>query len=190
MGSQKVLLPYGGTTVVEHIAHVLEEGGVDQVIVVTGHKGQRVASALVNSRAKIAFNEAYPTGMLSSVRCGIRSASADTQAFLIALGDQPSIQTAVIENLITVFRSYASDSAIILVPTHGGRRGHPMLFSRHLRDQVLTRFDTEGLRGLLVANPDLVQEIPMEHRSILCDMDYPGDYAKQLDALEKRGLGQ
>ncbi|MDP6057310.1 MAG: NTP transferase domain-containing protein, partial [Pirellulaceae bacterium] len=68
MGAQKVLLPYGDSTVIEHIVRTLEHGGADSVIVVTGHKDNRVLSALQNTGAAIAFNKEYLTGMLSSVR--------------------------------------------------------------------------------------------------------------------------
>ena len=186
MGAQKVLLPYGGRTVVEHIVHALEKGGADEVIVVTGHQGDRVASTLQSMRVRIAFNEVYPAGMLSSVRCGVRAASARTQAFLIALGDQPSIRTDVVKKLIAEFKNHKGHSGIILVPTHDGRRGHPMMFTRHFRDQVLSRFDDVGLRGLLDAYSEAIRELPMEQAEILRDMDSPEEYASELDALERR----
>lgn len=35
----------------------------------------------------------------------------------------------------------------IAVPTYKGKRGHPLLLSLHYRDEILNRFDSEGLRG-------------------------------------------
>lgn len=183
MGVQKVLLPYGQTTIAEHIICVLNNGGADEIIVVTGHEGDRVRSSLLHTRARFAANKDYLTGMLSSVRCGIRIASCRTKAFLIALGDQPSIQSETINALVHELKGQIRTARAILVPTHDGRRGHPMIFTHHFRDAVLTRFDDVGLHGLLTTYPELVREIPVPRPEILRDMDYPADYARELDAL-------
>jgi molybdenum cofactor cytidylyltransferase len=185
MGGQKVLLPYGEVTVIEHIVHTLEEAGADEIIAVVGHDADRVAAALQNTAARIVLNPDYQSGMLSSARCGIRAVFTRARAFLIALGDQPSIRCEVVRALIQEFKNLPEDSQAILVPTCDGRRGHPMIVFRHFRDPILTRFDDVGLRGLLQAHPDLVREIPVAHPGILRDMDAPQDYANELDALDK-----
>ena len=116
MGTQKVLLPYGGKTIIEHIVGALQNGGADQVIAVTGYQADRVASALQNTAARIAFNEDYRAGMLSSVRCGIRAASTETAAFLIALGDQPAIRSGVVRKLVHEFEAQERNAGTILIP--------------------------------------------------------------------------
>lgn len=180
MGSQKVLLPYGKSTVIEHIVNVLKTGGVDEVVVITGHQSENVAAALSKTAAKIVRNEQYLSGMLSSVRCGVRAASANTQAYLVALGDQPSIRASVVATLVAAFAAEPTDQGVILVPTFDRRRGHPLLFSRHFREDALHRFDETGLRGLLDAYPERIRDIAADESGILRDMDYPADYEFEL----------
>ncbi len=180
MGAQKVLLPYGKSTVIEHIVDVLNSGGVDEVVVVTGHQSENVAAVLSKTAAKVVRNEQYQSGMLSSVRCGVRAASADAQAYLVALGDQPSIQVSVVATLIAAFAAEPTDHGVILVPTFDRRRGHPLMFSHHFRDDVLHRFDETGLRGLLDAYPERIREIAADESGILRDMDFPADYELEL----------
>ena len=180
MGSQKVLLPYGKSTVIEHIVNVLKTGGVDEVVVITGHQSENVAAALSKTAAKIVRNEQYLSGMLSSVRCGVRAASANTQAYLVALGDQPSIRASVVATLVAAFAAEPTDQGVILMPTFDRRRGHPLLFSRHFREDVLHRFDETGLRGLLDAYPERIRDIAADESGILRDMDYPADYEFEL----------
>jgi len=180
MGSQKVLLPYGKSTVIEHIVNVLKTGGVDEVVVITGHQSENVAAALSKTAAKIVRNEQYLSGMLSSVRCGVRAASANTQAYLVALGDQPSIRASVVATLVAAFAAEPTDQGVILMPTFDRRRGHPLLFSRHFREDVLHRFDETGLRGLLDAYPERIRDITADESGILRDMDYPADYEFEL----------
>jgi molybdenum cofactor cytidylyltransferase len=185
MGAQKALLAYGETSVIEHIVAALDDGGVDDVIVVTGFQPDRIANVLSGGRARTAFNPNYAEGMLSSVRCGLRTAAPESDAFLIALGDQPSIRLGVVKAIVDEFKKRSVAGDFILVPAYDGRRGHPMLFSAAFRQDVLTRFDDVGLRGLLAAHPEAVQELPADSDAVLRDMDNPTDYASELDALDE-----
>ena len=182
MGAQKVLLPFGGVTVLEQIVEVLHRGGADEIVVVTGHLSDRVGAVLQNTAARPVVNPDYLTGMLSSVRCGMRASAPDTQAWLIALGDQPSIRPEVVAAVIAEFRRSGNERGVIVVPTFAGKRGHPLLFSQHFRDDVLLRLDAAGLRGLLSAHPDQVIELAVNACEILRDMDYPSDYQFELAA--------
>lgn len=192
MGRHKVLLPFGDTSVLQHIVHVLQRSGVSDVVAVTGHQADDVARTLSGTGVRTACNADYLSGMLSSVRCGIQAADPRTGGFLIVLGDQPCLEIAVVRRLITEFHQWnepkhgPADGAsrpargIILVPTFGGRRGHPLLFSSEFADDVLRHFDETGLKGLLSAWPDRVVEVDVEQSAILRDMDYPEDYAREL----------
>lgn len=191
MGAQKVLLPWGESTVIEHIVNVLNRGGVHEVVAVTGHQSDQVASVLRETGVKIVRNEHYLAGMLSSVRCGIIAASPDTQAYIVALGDQPSIRASVVAALIAAFMVEPAGQSVILVPTLDGHRGHPLLFSQHFREEVLQRFDDSGLRGLLDAHPEVIREISVDSSGILRDIDTPEDYQLELRmGCESEGEGE
>jgi len=118
--------------------------------------------------------------MLSSVRCGLRACPQSCNAILVALGDQPSITPHLINKIIAAFDPTKHS---IVVPTHAGQRGHPILFASAHRDEILTSLDNIGLRGLLAAHPVEVLEIESESASILSDMDLPDDYIAELARL-------
>ncbi len=69
----------------------------------------------------------------------------------------------------------------ILVPVWEGRRGHPVLISAGYREEILTRFDAEGLRGLLRAHPNDIEEVASTDSSILDDLDTPADYERERE---------
>jgi molybdenum cofactor cytidylyltransferase len=142
MGVQKLLLPFGGKTVIAHIV----------------------------------------SGMLSSVRCGLRALPGRCRAILAVLGDQPSITTELVDLMI---RSFAATDKNILVPCYEDKRGHPVLFSQQYREDILTHYDDVGLRGLLHAHPDDVFELAVSTSSVLSDMDYPDDYQRELRSMNK-----
>jgi len=182
MGLQKLLLPFGGKTVISHIVDQLLASDVDKVLVVTGHEPQRISGELSGRRVSIVNNTDYDSGMLSSVRCGLRALPKRCKAVLVAIGDQPSISTELVNLMI---RSFVASKKKIFVPCYEGQRGHPILFSSVYREEILTHYDEIGLRGLLHAHPDEVFELPVSTSCVLCDMDYPDDYRRELTAMNE-----
>lgn len=183
MGVQKLLLPFAGKTVVAHIVDQIIDSAVDKVHVVVGHEGRRVAQELSDRRVCIVTNPDYESGMLSSVRCGLAALDQQCRAVLVALGDQPSVTSKLIDLMI---RSFAETEKKILVPFHNGRRGHPVLFSADYRNEILTQYDDLGLRGLLQAHHEEVFELNVSDSSVLSDMDFPEDYQRELALIEKK----
>ena len=55
------------------------------------------------------------------------------------------------------------------------------------RDEILTRFDGQGLRGLLAAHPEDVGELAVQDAGILEDLDYPADYSAPLATPQTDG---
>ena len=177
MGVQKLLLPFGGKTVIAHIVDQLLVSTVDEVYVVAGHQAENIRAELSGRAVSIVNNPNYKTGMLSSVRCGLQHLSEDCRAVMAVLGDQPSITAGLIGLML---QSFAATEKNILVPLHNTKRGHPILFSSSYRDEILTHYDNVGLRGLLYNHPDDVFELDVPTSSVLRDMDYPEDYRREL----------
>lgn len=177
MGVQKVLLPFGGKSVIAHIVDQLLASKVDKVCVVTGHQAERIREELSSRPVSIVDNPDYESGMLSSVRCGLRALPQQCKGVLVALGDQPSITSKLVNLMI---QSFSASGRRILVPCYDGKRGHPILFSAHYRQEILTDYGDVGLRGLLHAHPDEVFELTVSTAAVLSDMDVPEDYRREL----------
>ena len=178
MGTQKLLLPFGEGTVISHIVNQLIKSKVKNTYVVTGHQSDQVVEELSGKPITIIHNPEYISGMLSSVRAGIRNIPQEYDAILITLGDQPSITTKLIDDMIQYFS--VTDKKII-VPKYNSKRGHPILFSTIYRNEILTNFDDVGLRGILRAHNDDVYEMNVTDQSVITDMDYPQDYKKEIE---------
>ena len=73
MGVQKLLLPFGGKTVIGHIVDQLLASTVGEVHVVVGHEAERLSAELSGRAVSFVTNPEYKSGMLSSVRCGLRN---------------------------------------------------------------------------------------------------------------------
>jgi molybdenum cofactor cytidylyltransferase len=123
--------------------------------------------------------------MLSSVRCGLASLPEKCRAVMVVLGDQPSVTTGLVDQMI---QSFATTEKSILVPLYKDKRGHPILFSSLYRDEILTQYGDVGLRGLLHSHSDDTFELAVSNASVLCDMDHPEDYRREL-GLNNKNMG-
>ncbi len=182
MGSQKLLLPFGGKTVIAHIVDQILAGSTNGVYVVVGHRGEHIERELSGRPVSIVNNPNYELGMLSSVRCGLRAVDKTCQSVLVVLGDQPSLTTVLVDQMI---ESFAGTEKQILVPLYQGKRGHPILFSTMYREEILTDFDDVGLRGLLRVHGDEIFEMNVSSPAVLSDMDCPADYRRELALLRE-----
>jgi len=175
MGTQKLLLPVAGKPLIARIVDELLRSPVDETSVVTGTDGGRITEALADRRVCFVNNPDRDGDMLSSVRCGLRALPASCRAVLVVLGDQPRLTAEMVGKLIGAFHQCGRG---IVVPVHGQRRGHPLLFSTRFRDEILQRFDGAGLRGLLEAHPQEVGEVAVEDQRVLDDVDTPEDFRR------------
>ena len=182
MGCQKLLLPFGGKTVIGHVVDELLRSDIEAVYVVVGHQGNRIAEELSPRPITIVANPDYKRGMLSSVRCGLQALPQQCETVVVALGDQPAITSELVNDIV---RASSSTDKQILVPTYQGKRGHPLLFSIHYCDEIMTSFDTVGLRGLLLAHPEDIFELSVSTPDVLSDMDYPEDYRRELASFDE-----
>lgn len=179
MGTQKLLLPFGGTSLIGHIVDRVLESDVDSVVAVVGRDADVISAALAGRSIVLVDNPRPDSEMLDSVRCGLRALPAECEGVLLVLGDQPGLQPELINQMV---RAWRESGQPIVVPTHDGKRGHPLLFSTLFCPEVLTGYDDTGLRGLLLAHTDEVHELPVPDPCVLLDVDLPEDYRLALEA--------
>jgi len=178
MGTPKMSLPWGETTVIGKVVSTLLGSQVDQVVVVTGGGRAEVEAALrrlpPGLPVRSVHNPHYAAGeMLSSLQVGIAALGESVVATLIALGDQPQMEEQVVTAIISAYRQ---NGAGLVVPSYQMRRGHPMLVARPLWIELLSLRPPQTLRELLLAHSDQIQYVNVDTPTILQDLDTPGDY--------------
>jgi molybdenum cofactor cytidylyltransferase len=181
MGEFKQLLMFAGRTFVECCADHLLAARVDELIIVTGHREADVRRALGARAVRFVHNDEYRDGMSSSVKRGIAAVSPAATAALVALVDQPQIDSSIINRVIAEYEKHPS---LIVIPTYGGRNGHPVLLDFQLRDELLAFDASQGLRQVIHAHAAEVLHIEVATDAVLMDFDYPEDY--QRLALHKK----
>jgi molybdenum cofactor cytidylyltransferase len=177
MGDFKQLLPFKGKTFVECCVDNLLAAGVEEIFVITGHREQEVRHALARRNVRFVFNANYKAGMSSSIISGVTALDEKTTAILIALADQPQIDTGIIKKVIAVFET---TQPLLVVPTFEDRRGHPIVLNAKLKQEILALDPNEGLRQIVHTHKDETIYVEVADKAVLVDFDYRQDYENFL----------
>ena len=185
MGRLKMLLPFGGKPMLARaIESLLSCRGIAGIKVVTGHAEQEIRAAIGEYESvQSVYNADHAAGgMLSSVQTGVRALSASREAFFLALGDQPMVRP---ETLDLLAEAWNAETARIVLPTFGGKRGHPVLISTAFSAEILALGEGETLKTLMIRHEREVVEVPVSDPGTVQDVDTPEDY----EAALRRWLG-
>ena len=185
MGAFKPLLPLAGVSVVWRVAVALHQAGIEDVIVVTGHRAAELMPELVRYRLRHIVNEGYAAGMYSSVQAGVRALAADTAAFFLWPVDVPLVRS---HSLRLMLRDYRQHGAAVTYPTFRGERGHPPLIASGLIPLIRTQERPEGLRGLLAEQETAARDVPVIDEGVVADMDTPDEYSNLKEWSDNRGI--
>ncbi len=169
MGTNKLALPVEGKPIVLHVIDALLEAGVTPVFVVTGHERARLEALLSARPITVVHHADHTTGMGKSIACGVRAVAANTEGALVCVGDLPRLRAHHVTQVLSAFDG--STGTEIVVPTSGGRRGHPVLFGvRHFAALRALQGD-RGARAILEAHQADVREIGVGDDAVVRDVD-------------------
>ncbi|HEX4840575.1 MAG TPA: nucleotidyltransferase family protein [bacterium] len=176
MGRPKLLFTHHGVPLVRRAVETAEGGGCTDVVVVLGANHEQYRPQLQGTPARLLHNPEFSQGMSSSIRVGIEALAQDTQAAIIMLADQPFIDRAVIERLIT---TYVTAKARIVACAYNGVHGAPVLFDRALFLELLLLEGDQGARHVLTIYPRHVTTIEISSTAAK-DIDTPEDARRLL----------
>ena len=173
MGTQKLLLPYKSSTIIETVVDHVLESSIDKIMIVLGNDKDEITRALGNKPVEFCHNPHPENGMLSSVKCGFKSLPEESRIALVYLGDQPGIPPFVTNKIIEAYNEALHG---IVIPVFKQRRGHPLLVDMKYRKEI-EKLDLEkGLRSLIRLFPSDILEVEVDERGILVDIDTKEDY--------------
>jgi len=84
--------------------------------------------------------------------------------------DHPLVTATLIAELISRFEA---THAPIVVPVHNGRRGHPVIFSAAVYDELLSAPADKGARAVVWAHAGKVVEVPTEEEGCVLNLNDP-----------------
>ena len=185
MGSPKLLLPWGGTTVLGHLIRQWQKLKVGQVGVVCSVQAPGIHDELDSLRfpeANRIINPEPERGMLSSIRCAAawRGWRKEITHWIITLGDQPHLQEKTLRALLR-FGSAHPDN--ICQPMRKGRPRHPVLLPE--KAFVALRNSPAGnLKEFLQSRQNEKAGFESDDAGLDFDMDEPADYERAMSVAE------
>jgi molybdenum cofactor cytidylyltransferase len=173
MGSPKALLNYQGESFLVRLTRIFAEH-CDPVIVVLGASADEIRARAGNP-ARVVVNEHWQTGQTSSLQCGLRAVPADAGGVLFTLVDHPAVAPETVSALVAA-------NGRIRVPRYGGRRGHPIWFSRDLISEFLAISPAAAARDIVRAHAAETEFLDVDDPGILADIDDPAAYRALVGA--------
>jgi molybdenum cofactor cytidylyltransferase len=96
---------------------------------------------------------------------------------LLCLIDHPLISSALVQDLIERF--YKAKKPIVL-PNYEGRRGHPVIFSASLYDELLRAPLETGARAVVWAHRAEVEEVRTNEEGCVLNLNDPETLNKAI----------
>jgi molybdenum cofactor cytidylyltransferase len=173
MGSPKPLLDWHGRPLVQYQVDQLRAGGCDLVVVVLGHRADRIRPFVDGLEATVVENPIYREGRATSVRAGAAAIPSVARWVLVLGVDQPRPAVTVRE----VVKATEHSEVAIIIPTYQGRHGHPTAFPGRLLPEIRqVRDETLGLREVVRRHEKEIQLLEASSPDVLLDLNTAGDY--------------
>ncbi len=206
MGRPKLLLPYGGGTVLGSLIAALAAAGTAPIVVVTaagdsalhawcdrygrrealearGDSATPIAGGTLRrdgGRLRAATNPAPERGMLSSILVGLAALGGPGD---LARRGAPLLVTPGDlpalrgQTVAELLRRAQAAAAPLAIPIYRGRRGHPLLIAAGLAAEIASLDPARGLRHLLDLHPGELLIVEVDDPGCAADVDTPEDYA-------------
>lgn len=175
MGRPKLLLPFGGSTVVGSLVRALRKGGVSEIVLVTAPGDEALRTWAEDVGLLATVNPDPERGMLSSIVEGI-AALGDAAGLarrglplLVAPADLPALRPSTVAAVLRT-------DAPLAVASYRGRRGHPLRIAPELIPEIERLDLSVGLRQLLDRHPAGVREVEVDDPGAVRDVDTPEEY--------------
>jgi len=181
MGEPKALLPYRGSTFLEHLLEFARHPRVGITRIVLGAGAESIREKLHLDAANVVLNSDWPRGQLSSIQAAIRSLPAGiTEGLLLCPVDHPLVSAGLVAQLIAAFDTGKKS---IVLPTYHGRRGHPVIFRASLYEELLAASPEIGARQVVWAHPDSVLEVPTDEEAVILNLNDPETFKKAMRGI-------
>lgn len=180
MGQAKMLLPWAGTTLIQHVLRIWKSSRVTHVAAVIRSEDSTLRELCEAEGVEIVLADAPPE-MKDSVAIGLLAVEmlhtpCDRDVWLMAPADMPGLSAGCINRLID---AHCPENPAIVAPRHAEHRwGHPVLFPWAMSRDVCQLAADESIRCLLGRHPVLA--IDAADDDAVRDVDTMSDYRSQL----------
>lgn len=177
MGKIKQLLPWGESTLLNHTINTLNTISED-IFVVLGANTKEITSTL--DKCTIISNPEWQKGMGTSISTGIGEIEVvkDYDAVLVVLADQPLLDVAYYQKMIT---AYSSGNSTIIATSYETKNGVPAILDKSLFEELKKLGEDYGARKLMQKYAANVTALDPDGKAI--DIDTPEVYEQLINTI-------
>jgi molybdenum cofactor cytidylyltransferase len=176
----------GGKPMIARVVDNVLSSGARPIVVVTGHMAPEIEQALAGKPVRFVHAADYAAGLSASLKAGIAAVPKDSAGAIVCLGDMPLVTGRMIDRLLAAYDP--DEGRLIVLPTHNGKQGNPMLWDRRFFQEILEASGDAGARFLVARHMEAVHEVPMEEDGVLRDFDTPDSLATLPQRLRPEGI--
>ena len=174
-GENKLAKEVQGIPLIKHSVKNILFSSIDKLIVVLGYQKEIIEKLIgKNEKIKFIFNKNFESGMASSIKTGLNNLSEKTDAFFICLGDMPMVNSDIYNQLIR-----SKNNKEIIVPTYKGQQGNPILFSKSIKEKIMTIQGDVGAKKILELNKNKILNVEVGNLSIRKSFNTKDDFIEQ-----------
>jgi molybdenum cofactor cytidylyltransferase len=170
MGSPKALVSYQGASFLEHLLGVTRHPAIGVRRVVLGPDADAISQQVTLAPEEVVVNKDWERGQLSSLHVALRSLPAHTEGMLLCPVDHPLVSAALVSALIATF---LETRAAVVLPVFEGRRGHPVIFSAKVYEELLRAPLETGARAVVWAHKNELQEVSTTEEGCVLNLNDP-----------------
>jgi molybdenum cofactor cytidylyltransferase len=170
MGSPKALLPFQGRPFLEHLLEITKHPSIGVRRVVLGAHAEPIAKEVHLATDEMVINNDWALGQLSSIQAALRSLPTGTEGILLCLVDHPLVTAGLVGELI---KKFEASHAPIVLPVYEGRRGHPVIFSAAVYDELLKAPADKGARAVVWTHANEVAEVITDEEGCTLNLNDP-----------------
>jgi molybdenum cofactor cytidylyltransferase len=174
-GGGKLVHPLDdGVAIAAHAARNLVAAGLD-VIAVIRPGDFPLADILEQEGCQVTHCADSIHGMGHTLAHGVAS-SREAAGWIVALADMPRLQPSTIEAVASAI----VEGAEIAAPAYRGERGHPVGFSRRLREELMQLTGDAGAKAVLQRHVAAIRLIDCDDPGVVLDIDRKADLDRAL----------
>ena len=166
-GENKLTKEIQGAPLIKHSVKSILASSIDELIVVLGHQKETIEKLVnKNEKIKFVFNKDFESGIASSIKTGLDNLSEKTEAFFICLGDMPTVNPNIYNQLIK-----SINKREIIVPTYKGQQGNPVLFAKSMKEKIINISGDIGAKKILELNKDKILNLEINDQCVTKDFN-------------------
>lgn len=175
--NNKLLLPFGKSSMIRTILQKMIESPIEEVFVVLGHQHEILREEIEGMPVRSINNPNYKEGMGTSISAGVRKLdSLGYEACLLCLGDLPLLEKGHFQRMVEAYLT--NKEKLAYVPFYNGKQGHPLVFKRPLFSRLMDLKSDKGAKRVLNEVNDKIFRLDFDDRAGLADVDTYKEYLR------------